>query len=120
MNSQLARDIGDPFKGFGALGLETKTPEDAPAVFNTFLSAVIGLLTIIASIWFIFLFISGSISYMSAGGDKGKIESATKKMSTGLIGLAIVVAAIFVINFIGWAFGLEFILNPASFVEGLL
>lgn len=120
MGNLIAENIGnDILRGFGPLGLETGGAEEAPSLFNQLLSVVIGVLTIVASIWFIFLFITGAISYMSAGGDKGKIETATKKMTTGLIGLAIVIAAIFIINFVGWAFGLEFILNPASFVEGL-
>ena len=119
MKNLIAEDIGDPLKGFGPLGLEAKSPGEAPTVFNTFLSSVIGLLTIIAAIWFIFLFITGAIGYMTAGGDKGKIESSSKRMVNGVIGLIIVIAAIFIINFIGWAFGLQYILNPAGFIEAL-
>jgi uncharacterized membrane protein len=111
--------LGDPLKGFGILGLEQGDAQGAPGVFNAFMSTIIGLLTIIASIWFIFLFITGAIGYMTAGGDKGKIESSSKKMVNGIIGLFIVIAAIFIINLVGYIFGLQFILDPGAFIEAL-
>ena len=111
-------DLG-PLRGLGKLGLETGTTQGAPGVFNSFLSSVIGLLTIIASVWFIFLFIMGAIGYMTAGGDKGQIENARKKMVNGIVGLVIVIAGIFVVNLVGYIFGLQYILDPGAFIENL-
>ena len=109
---QIAPDGG--FTGFGKLGLVGSTAANAPATFTTFISSVIGVITIVAIIWFVFLFISGAISYMSSGGDKSAIETARKRIVNGVIGLVLVIIAIFVIKLIGYLLGVPDILNFIS------
>lgn len=116
-NTRIAETFGSVWKGFGDLGLENKPAASAPTIFNTFLSSAIGLLTILAGIYFIFLFMIGAIGIMSAGGDKASMESARKKISTGLLGLVIVISSIFVISLIGYLLGLD-ILNPFGALFG--
>jgi hypothetical protein len=101
---------GGGFKGFGPLG---NLPEksDGITIFTSFISKVIGILTIIAIIWFVFTFIAGAIGYMSAGGDKAAVESARKKILNGVIGLVMVIISIFVISLIGTLIGIPDILN---------
>lgn len=123
MNNLLAEDgtkiaPEGGFKGFGKLGLVGSEASNADITFTNFLSSVVGVMTIIAIIWFVFLFISGAIAYMSSGGDKNAIESARKKITNGIIGLVIVVIAIFVIRLIGLLIGIPDILNfPSLFSE---
>jgi hypothetical protein len=74
-------------------------------------------MTIIAAIWFTFTFIIGAIGIIASGGDKTALEGARKKIASGLIGLVIVVAAIFIIELIGWLIGFDLILNPAEFLN---
>jgi len=125
MISKLIAEQGIPlspnggFKGFGKLGLEQNGPDAAPTIFNSFISGVIGVLTIVAGLWFIFVFISGAISMISSGGDKNALESARKRISSALIGLAVVVASIFLIELVGKILGINLILNPAQFVESM-
>lgn len=106
----LADDIplGPPLEGFGPLGEDVGT---GIGVFTKFLSSTIGLMTIIAIIWFIFVLITGAISMISAGSDKQALESARKKIINGLTGLVVVVAAIFIVEVIGRILGLKDILN---------
>lgn len=100
------------FKGFGKLGLdEGSLASNASLTFSGFISSVIGIMTIVAIIWFIFIFITGAISYMSSGGDKAAIEGARKKIVNGIIGLVMVIIAIFVIRLIGYLLGVPDILN---------
>lgn len=106
--------IGDPLGGFGPLGLEGG---DAPSVFANIISGAIGLLTIIAGIYFIFVLITGAISWLSAGGDKGAVENARKRITSGLIGLIVVVSAIFIVRLIATLLGIEAILDPAAFIN---
>ena len=113
----LSPDSG--FGGWGKLGLQGVDAETAPSVFNQFISGVIGLLTVVAALWFIFVFISGAISMISSGGDKGSLESARKRIFNALIGLAVVVVSIFVIRLIGKIIGFDIILNPAEFVRNI-
>ncbi|MGB6882368.1 MAG: hypothetical protein WBD86_03690 [Microgenomates group bacterium] len=103
------------FKGFGALGLEQG--QDAPTVFTNFISSIIGLLTIIAIIWFVFLLITGAIGIISSGGDKTALETSRKRITTGLIGFIVVIAAIFIIDLIGDLIGIPSILDLPVLLE---
>lgn len=102
------------FTGFGKLGLQGSSATNADITFSNFISSAIGLMTIIAIIWFVFTFLIGAFGIMTAGGDKGALESARKKIMNGLIGLVVVIAAIFVIKLIGYLIGIPDILNFAS------
>ncbi len=114
--AQTGRPIGTPFEGFGNLG----TPgSQAPTLFARFISVIIGLMTVIAAIWFIFLLISGAIGIMTSGGDKMALENARKRMTTGVIGFAIVILAMFVMDFIANMLGVEGILDIESVINRL-
>lgn len=105
-------------KGFGPLGLEQG--QDPGDIFNKFISNAIGLMTIIAFLWFIFLVIIGAIGIMSAGGDKNAIQTNTKKITNGLIGLVVLISAIALIQLIGKLFQIDnFILDPATAIKNL-
>ena len=114
--AQIPLSPPDGFRGLGALGLEGKSATDAGGVFNQFISSIIGIMTIVAFIWFVFLFIGGAYSIMNAGGDKAQLESARKKLITGIVGLVIVIAAIFIIDLIGNIIGIPDILNPGALI----
>jgi hypothetical protein len=100
------------FTGFGALG---KVPDKSTgiALFTDFISKVIGVLTVIAIIWFVFTFITGAIGIISSGGDKQALENAKKKITTALIGLVLVIAAVFLVDLVGYFLGFSsgYILN---------
>lgn len=90
------------------------SPGNGIDIFTKFISSTIGLMTIIAFIWFIFIFFIGAIGIISSGGDKQALESARKKITTGLIGIIVVIAAIFLIKLIGYLLGVPDILNLPS------
>jgi hypothetical protein len=102
-------------QGLGKLGFETTMISQGPTLFSSILSTAIGLMTMIAAIWFMFVFLTGAISIISSGGEKGAYENAQKKIRTGLTGLIVTVAAIFLVDFIGWIIGID-LLN----IEGLI
>ena len=112
--------IGEPLEGIGPLGLKGKSPEDAPGVFTNFMSTMVGLLTIIASIWIVFTIIIGAYGIMSAGSDKAKLEAAKGKLTSGIIGLVIVISAIFIVGLIGKLIGIPNILNPAELINQIV
>ena len=103
---------GEPLTGVGEIGSPSGA-EGAADLFNNIISSVIGLITIIAGIWFVFLLITGAIGIMSAGGDKAALEEARKRITSGLIGLIVVVAGIFLVDLIGGFLGLD-ILQPGE------
>lgn len=110
-------DLGESLRGIGPLGLQYKEDWEGGLVFNEFISSAIGLMTVIATIWFIFLVIAGAYGIMSAGGDKAQLEAARKRLTSGITGFVVVIMAVFIIRFIGSLLGLEDILNPAYLID---
>jgi hypothetical protein len=119
MNYLAQRSInsGVNMSGIGNIGNIT-SPADAASTFNQIISTSIGLMTVIAIIWFTFVFLTGAYSIMSSGGEKGAYETAQKKIRTGLIGLVAVIAGVFLLDFAGWIFGFGAgdILNPGNWI----
>lgn len=114
--NKIAQDIelfdnSSGFSGLGPLGLEGADPGKAPSVFATLISTSIGIITLVAIIWFVFQFITGAIAIISSGGDKASLETAKKKISMGLIGLVVTIFAIFLIRLFGTIIGIPNILN---------
>lgn len=57
------------------------------------ISALIGILFIIAALIFFFMLLIGGIQWMTSGGDKAATEAARSRITAALIGLVIVFAA---------------------------
>lgn len=106
--------IGLPITGDGPLG----DPSN-PGIINDLISGIVSIMTVIAAVWLIFQIITGGYAWMSAGGDKVAIENARKKIMNGVIGLTIVISAIFLIDLVGDFLGFTYILNPAELIRSL-
>lgn len=116
MNKLLAIQLGShPFTGIGPLG--NGDPKNAGNVFSATLSKIIGVMTVIAFIWFTFQVILGAIGIISSGGDKAAVEKARKQITTGIVGVVMVVAAIFIVSLIGTILGVNNILNPVCILS---
>jgi hypothetical protein len=107
------------FQGIGPLGLVGVASSNAIGTFTGFISSVVGIMTVVAIIWFVFLFISGAISYMTSGGDKAAIETARKRIVNGIVGLVIVFLAVIIIGLIGYLLGVPNILNLPTLIAPL-
>lgn len=107
-------------RGFGDLGLENRNIAvgSAADIFNQFLSTVVGVMTIVSFIWFVIQFFIGAIGILSSGGDKAKLTEARGKITSALIGLVVVIAAVFLIEVVGNILGLE-ILDPAKLIRDI-
>jgi len=106
-------------QGLGPLGFEGVkdiTKEGAFKLFNDTISIIIGLLTIIAGIWFLFQVIIAGFQWLSSSGDKASIENARNKLTHSVIGLVIVVMAFAIISIIGNLLGIEF-LKPTEVLQ---
>ena len=80
-------------------------------------SSAIGLITVIAFVYFMFILISGAIGVISAGGDKGKLEDARSRITNGVIGVVIVVAGMFIVDLIARLLGIQGILNIEQMIS---
>lgn len=101
--------------------LETLIPNwfgDPFNIFETVISLTIAVMTVVAGIWFLYLLISGGITLISSSGDKQAIEEATKRVTTGFIGLVVVVGGLFIASLIGTIFGIN-ILSPGETLRNI-
>lgn len=112
--AQSSESLGN-ITGEGTLG----NPTDAPATLDLVLSTIVGVLTIVAGVWFMFQIITGAIAWISAGGDKMAIENARKRILNGFIGMIIVVSAVFILDLVGTLLGLPFLSSPGSFITSV-
>jgi small-conductance mechanosensitive channel len=105
--------------GFGPFGnLNLDDVSEAATDFTRIISNAIGVMTIVAGIWFVFMFVTGAFSFLTAGGDSKKMGEASGKIGSALIGLVVVVLAYALISLIGNLLGFE-ILNPQNIIESL-
>ncbi|MBU3957282.1 pilin [Patescibacteria group bacterium] len=88
----------------------------AAGIFTQIISNIIGIMTVVAGIWFFFMLIIGAYGYLTAGGDSKKIEEATKKITGALTGLIVIVLAYALVSLIGSLLGID-ILNPQDVIE---
>jgi hypothetical protein len=107
------------FRGFGPLGLEgIFNAREGFNVFARVISSTVALLTVIAFIWFSFKLVIGAIGIISAGGDKGKLAKSREDITNGLVGLVIVISAIFIVGLLGILFDID-ILNLSDLIFNL-
>lgn len=105
--TQIPLNPGNGFTLPGRLGDPTTyiDPDTAGLKLGTVITMIIGVMTTIAFIWFTILLFMGALQYLTSGGDPKGIEGATAKIRAALIGLVIVISAIFFIQLIGTIFG---------------
>lgn len=66
----------------------------------TFLLVAITITALIFFIW-------GGIQWITSSGDKAKVEAARKRLVYAVIGLIVAFASYFIINLVGFFFGLK-------------
>lgn len=83
------------------------SPSDSPKQFAITLATLWQTIIIIGGLAFLLYFLRGGLQWITAGGDKGKIEEARGKITQGLVGLAILAASYVIIKFIETALGMN-------------
>jgi uncharacterized membrane protein YphA (DoxX/SURF4 family) len=111
-------NIGEPVTGIGNLGLEPGT-DTGVSTLTSLISTLIGLLTVIAALYFMFMLVTGAIGIISSGGDKGAYEDARKKITFGVIGLVVVISAIFIMRLVATFLGIPNILNLGEMIDAI-
>lgn len=99
-------------------GLLNRDPAQGGSILGKFFSSLVGLLLVLAAIWAFANLLLGAFSWISSGGDKGKVEAAQQRITQAIIGLFLVFAswAIFVVllRFLGIS-GVEGLKLPTLF-----
>jgi len=85
---------------------------------NAIISSIIGVLTVIAGLWFLIQIIVAGYGWIGSGGDGKKVTEARDKITNSLIGLLMVVIAWIIVAIVGQLIGLN-ILNPGETLSTL-
>lgn len=78
---------------------------------ETLINTIVSFLTVIAGLAFFIYFMIGAISWLTAGGDSGKVDKAKSMMTNAAIGLIIIAAAFAITWIVGKVLGIN-ITNP--------
>lgn len=105
-----------PVGGFTLPGALGQNP--GASTLEIVITTAIGVITIVAFIWFTIQFLVAAVQIIGSGGDKNALAQSKSKLTTSLIGLVVVISAIFLIQIIGVIFGIS-ILNIAELIAGL-
>ncbi len=115
-------DGSNGYEGFGRLGLEQGkgAAGEGSSIFAQFISSAVGLITVIGIIWFVFIFMTGAIGIVTSGGNKGSLEAAKKKITSGIIGITVSVLGLLIVRLVGSLIGIPNILNFGSMFSQLI
>lgn len=91
----------------------------AMGYITAIVSAIIGVMTVGAVIWFIFQFLVAGLGFITSGGDKSKLENARDRITNSFIGLVIVVAGWSILALVGQFFGYNTLVDPAETIKAI-
>jgi ABC-type Na+ efflux pump permease subunit len=86
---------------------------------SAILSNVIGIITLVAGLAFLFYFIIGATGLLSAGGDPQKAQKAQQQMLNAIIGLIITIAAYPILSLISQLLGIP-LTEPGQLINQFL
>lgn len=90
----------------------------ATGAIEKLISNTLVVLTVVAGLAFTLYFLLGGLNWITAGGDKGKIDKAKGMMTNGAIGLIVIAVSYAITYIVGKALGID-ILNPGTIISGL-
>jgi hypothetical protein len=109
---------GEGLGPFGKIGAMAGSTASLTGIVNG-ISSIIGLLTVIASIWFLFQILFAGYQWISAGGEPKKLQEARDRIVHAFIGMVIVVAAWSMLALVGQFFGFNSLIDPAEVIKQL-
>lgn len=110
---------------FGSQGIQPAGPAfvnstvEPQQQLEDLISTGLGIITVVAGLFFVVYFFLAAVKWMTAGGDAGQIQKARDEMVQGVIGLIIIVAAYGLIGLLSTVLGLD-ILNPAAQIDQII
>lgn len=110
------------FNGIGPLGnigFGADPGQQSANAFTDIFSKILGVLTIVAGIWFMIQLILGAFGWLAAGGDKQHLENAKKRITNAVIGLFLVVISYSLVGIVGAFLGID-ILNLGFTIRNLV
>lgn len=92
--------------------------EGSTSAIEKLISNVLVVLTLVGGIAFALYFLMGGLNWITAGGDKAKIEKAKGMMTNGAIGLIVIAVSYAIVWIVGKALGID-VLEPGKALNNL-
>ncbi|MFA6814366.1 MAG: hypothetical protein GX943_01485 [Candidatus Pacebacteria bacterium] len=89
------------------------------STLEVWISDIIGVITILGTLFFIVYAFIAAFNWITAAGDKSKIEKARDRLVWSTLGLILIVASYAIIGLIGGVIGLE-LLQPAKMIQQII
>ena len=89
------------------------------STLELWISDIIGVITVLGTLFFIVYAFIAAFNWITAAGDKGKIEKAKDRLVWSTLGLILIVASYAIIGLIGGIIGLE-LLQPAEMIQQII
>ena len=103
----LAAESPSPIRGIDLRPTEAAYQKIVTMQFPTLLSGMVKFIMVIAAVIFFFVLVAGGIQWIVSGGDKTGAETARKRITAALVGLAIVFVAFAIGMLINALFGFD-------------
>lgn len=104
------------FNGTGGLATNPGGIGPASTAFESAITILVSILTLIAGIWFMIRLLMGAFAWISSQGDKSAIQNARSTIIHAMIGLGITASSFVIINLVSYVLGLN-ILNPGAVIQ---
>ena len=101
-------------------GVSPTNADASVTLAEKLISNIVGVLTVFAFIFFAIQIILAGYGFLSAEGDKGKMEIARKKLTDGAMGIFVIVIALGLVALLGDLLGLEKILDLNNFFNNTI
>ena len=76
---------------------------------SNIISRLLGVVTIVAFLWFLLQFVSGAFAWLNSGGDEGKLVEARNRITNAGLGLILVVGVMAIMGLVQSFFGINFL-----------
>lgn len=90
----LELNFGDVAKDREIVGTANYEPEDGEAGFAALLGQILGIVSTIAVIILLIMLLWGGIEWITAGGDKSKIEKARNRITQSILGIIVLASVV--------------------------
>lgn len=106
-NGEINLDFGSAAKNANVPGTENFDPSNPQAGFNALISNLLEVLMAVAALMVFGYLIWGAYDWITSAGDKGKIETAQKKMTQAMIGILVLASTLAIFNLLQGFLGLN-------------
>lgn len=98
-----------PITGTGTFQQYSTTASTNVSLLEDLISKVIGIITIMAGVSFLVFFVISSLNWITAGGDKAKVEKAQQSITNSLVGLVLTILAYFILGILSTVLDIPFL-----------